>query len=124
MLLPELAETTGRLLTVTVKGTVAETQPVTELLTDIRKSYVPTATPLFGIVTLTGDANKVAFVIETNPGIALVPAVMVYLFALPVLVYDKGKLLLPKQAIAFVGVMVGRAFMVTDVFPVGALLVQ
>ena len=76
------------------------------------------------MVTLNGDADKVALVIVTKPGIALIPAVIVYRLALPELVNDKGKLLLPKQAMALVGVIVGRAFIVTEVLPVGALLVQ
>ena len=38
LLVTELAETTGKLLTVTAKGTVAEAQPVMELFIEIRKS--------------------------------------------------------------------------------------
>ena len=77
LFVPELAETTGKLLTVTVKGVVADTQPVTELLIEIKKSYVPMATPAEGMVTLNGEAVNVAFVMVTNPGMALVPVVMV-----------------------------------------------
>ena len=113
----------GSARTVTVIGTLTEEQPVVLLVTTRLKSYTP-AGALEGILIVAGEPDKVAFVIVENPGIARTPAVRVYLSGLDVEEYTRLKLLLPKQVVAFVGVIVGVGLISTETFPDGLLLVQ